>query len=236
LIDVFDGVLLAEAAVRAGVAFEGVEVGFTTFARVGLGGAAVALAAFALEEAVPCINLEADDGAVIFGAAVVAGTDVVVDSRGCGFDRLCLATMPDALPSERLFRFSAASFALARLEAVGLEGVPVIWERKGVGVGETGFLPPGVVDDARTGPVWEGVSLEPDVRENEEGGALDGLLVLAGVMVRALVVGLTAGLCGVSVEAGLGGSDGVVLLPSALAGEAAAFVVDGGIAAAFAGD
>jgi hypothetical protein len=76
--------------------------------------------------------------------------------------------------------------AFAKLEAVGFEGVPVNWGRKGVG--DTGFLLPraeaGVVEadlaglaEAEEGPVCDGVSLEAVVLENEDGGALAGLEV-----------------------------------------------------------
>ena len=78
----------------------------------------------------------------------------------------------------RLCRLSLASFALARLEAVCFEGVPVICGRSGVGEIEED---PGVVDDGRfRGPVWDGVSLEAVPRENED-GAGRGVLVEEGM-------------------------------------------------------
>jgi hypothetical protein len=79
LVDAFDGVsLVIEISARFGVTSRmGVDpAGLVLFDLVGEGGAAVeVVAALALDEAVPCINLEADDGAVTFvttGFATVA--------------------------------------------------------------------------------------------------------------------------------------------------------------------
>jgi hypothetical protein len=79
LVDAFEGVsLVDEISARFGVTSRtGVDpTGLVLFDLVGDGGAAVeVVAALALDEAVPCINLEADDGAVTFvttGFATVA--------------------------------------------------------------------------------------------------------------------------------------------------------------------
>jgi hypothetical protein len=153
---------LFEATVLTGV----VVVGLTAFARVGEAGWAAA--ALALEEAVPCINLDAELGTVV--RTILGGVDF-----GTSLVRLCLWL--ELRPNWRLCRLSLASFALARLEAVCLEGVPVIWGWSGVGEIEED---PGVVDDGRfRGPVLEGVSLEAVPRENED-GAGRGVLVEDG--------------------------------------------------------
>jgi hypothetical protein len=188
------GTILAlfEAVPLAG----GIVVGLTVLARVGEAGWAAA--ALALEEAVPCINLDAELGTVV--RTILGGVDF-----GTSLVRLCLWL--ELRPNWRLCRLSLASFALARLEAVCLEGVPVIWGRRGVGEIEED---PGVVDEGRfNGPVLEGVSLEAVPRENED-GAGRGVLVEDGRGFFLVVDGrgtevLEAGEAALTVARGLAG-------------------------------
>lgn len=84
-------------------------------------------AALALVDAVPCNNLEPEAAGLLEEGAGAEGAEAVLPwPVVCGAVlNLCLGAVPAALPSERLWRFSAASRALARLDAVGLAGVPV---------------------------------------------------------------------------------------------------------------
>jgi len=165
----------------------------------------VCSAAFARLAAVPCNNLEPDLSKPLL---VAVGFSV---GLGLGLDELSLDRIVDpvARPSDVLFLFSAGVVfsagvtvveerALARLEAVGLLGVPVSCGLRGEALGVP-LESDGVL---RAGPVWEGTSLQEDVDgvrdvlmldlEMELADLVEGVCAESSCLVAALDSGVTA--------------------------------------------